>query len=172
MFMNTFFQNHSYIKGSIAHSAVWKIWSWLGQEDDYHGWCTGSHGGENTSWECWNIIQWEKKSRDSPDIAATMRSPRVELQSWREDNQRMIKAQEEQNQLNASTLQNLIDIQRKINSRDQTTNPEGSGNSLRRNPHKRSNISRKRSSSGSFDSEESIGGSSSSSHRNKRKRRY
>ena len=32
-----------------------------------------------------------------PDIAATMRSLRVELQSCREDNERMIKAQEEQN---------------------------------------------------------------------------
>ena len=32
-----------------------------------------------------------------PDIAATMRSLRVGLQSCREDNERIIKAQEEQN---------------------------------------------------------------------------
>ena len=69
-------------------------------------------------------------------------------------------------------LQILIDIQRKMNSGHRTTNPEGSGSSARRNPCKRSNISRKRHSSESPDSKESIGGSSSSSHRNKRKRRY
>ena len=32
-----------------------------------------------------------------PDIAATMRILRVEMQSYKEDNERMIKAQEEQN---------------------------------------------------------------------------
>ena len=32
-----------------------------------------------------------------PDIVATMRSLRVEMQSYREDNERMIKAQEEKN---------------------------------------------------------------------------
>ena len=36
--------------------------------------------------------------QDTPlDIAATMRSLRVELQSCKEDNERMIKAQEDQN---------------------------------------------------------------------------
>ena len=39
-----------------------------------------------------------------PDIAATMRSLRVELQSCKEDNERMIKAQEDQNQINAAIL--------------------------------------------------------------------
>ena len=51
-----------------------------------------------------------------PDIAATMRSLRVELQSCREYNEMMIKAYEEQNKLNASMLQSSTDIQRKINS--------------------------------------------------------
>ena len=32
-----------------------------------------------------------------PDFAATMRSLRVDLQSCREDNERMLKAQEDQN---------------------------------------------------------------------------
>ena len=32
-----------------------------------------------------------------PDFAATMRSLRVEIQSYRADNERLIKAQEEQN---------------------------------------------------------------------------
>ena len=45
-----------------------------------------------------------------PDIAATMRSLRVELQSCREDNERMLKAQEDQNQINAAILQILTDI--------------------------------------------------------------
>ena len=39
-----------------------------------------------------------------PDIAATMRSLRVDLQSYIEDNERMIKAHEEQNQFNAAML--------------------------------------------------------------------
>ena len=103
-----------------------------------------------------------------PDIAATMRSLRVELQSCREDNERMIKAQEEKNQLNAAMLQILTDIQRQINSRHWTKNPERSGSSSRRNSRKRSNRSRRFSrdrtytpefySSGSSDSKESIGG--------------
>ena len=103
-----------------------------------------------------------------PDIAATMRILRVDLQSYREDNERMIKAQEYQNQLNASMLQSLTNIQRNINSRHLTSDPEGSGNSSRRNSRKRSNSSRRVprdithtpeiSSSGSSDSKESIWG--------------
>ena len=79
-------------------------------------------------------------------------------------------------------LQSLTDIQRQINYGHQTTNPEGSGISSRRNSCKRSNssirVSRDRtytpeiSSSGSYDSEESIGGSIPSSNRTKRKRHY
>ena len=38
------------------------------------------------------------------DIAATMRSLRVELQSCREDNERMLKAQEDRNNINADIL--------------------------------------------------------------------
>ena len=57
-----------------------------------------------------------------PDIAATMRILRVELQSYREVNERMIKSQKEKNQLNATMLQSLIDIQKPINSRHRTVN--------------------------------------------------
>ena len=46
-----------------------------------------------------------------PDFAATMRSLRVDLQSCREDNERMLKAQEDQNQRNAAILQSLTEIQ-------------------------------------------------------------
>ena len=85
------------------------------------------------------------------------------MQSYREDNERMIKAQEEQNQLNAAMLQSLIDIQRWMNSSDRTVRLQGSKNTAR---------GRKRYPSGSSDLEGSTGGSSSSSHENKRKRCY
>ena len=74
----------------------------------------------------------------------------------------LIKAQEEQHQLNAAMLQSLTDLQRKIDSGRGTTRPEGSKSSTRR---------RRRTSSGTSDSEESSGDSSSSSHKRKRKRK-
>ena len=98
-----------------------------------------------------------------PYFAATMRSLRVEMQSYREYNEILVKAQEEQNQLNAAMLQSLTDIQRKMNSEDRIENLEGSKNNARR---------RKRSPSESYDSEGSTGDLSSSSHENQRKRHY
>ena len=98
-----------------------------------------------------------------PDFAATMRSLRVEMQSHSVDNERLVKELEEQNQLNAAILQSLKNIQRWMNSGDRTVRPEGSKSTTRR---------RKRSPSGSYDSEGSTGGSSSSSHKNQRKKRY
>ena len=65
--------------------------------------------------------------------------------------------------MNKGLLRSLIEIQRKMNSEHRAVNLEGSTGSSRR---------RKRSSSGSFDSEGSIRGSCSSSHRNKGKRCY
>ena len=53
-----------------------------------------------------------------PYFAATMRSLMVDMQSYRADNERLVKAQEENNKLNLSMLQILTDIQRKINSGD------------------------------------------------------
>ena len=47
-----------------------------------------------------------------------MRILRVEMQIYREDNERLVKAHEEHNQLNAAMLQSLTDIQRWMNSRD------------------------------------------------------
>ena len=70
----------------------------------------------------------------------------------------LVKAQEEQHQLNAAILQSLTDLQKKIDS-----GREGSKSSTRR---------RRRTSSGSSDSEESSGDTSSSSHRKKRRRHY
>ena len=68
------------------------------------------------------------------DIAATMRS--------------LIKAQEEQHQLNDAMLQILIDIQRRMSSGRRTAKPKGSKSSTRR---------RRRTSSRSSDSKESSG---------------
>ena len=44
-----------------------------------------------------------------PNIVSTMSSLRVELHSCREDNERMLKAQEDQNQINATILHILTD---------------------------------------------------------------
>ena len=98
-----------------------------------------------------------------PNFAATMRILRVEMKSYKLDNERLVRAQEEQNQLNAAVLQSLTDIQRRMNSGDQIVRPKGSKSSTRR---------RKRSPSRSSESKGSTGDSSSSSHRNERKRRY
>ena len=88
----------------------------------------------------------------------------MEMQSYCEDNERLVKDQEEKNHLNAAMLSSLIYIQLRINSWSGEKNPEGSKSSTKR--------IRKRSSSGSSDSGEPTGGSSSSSHKNKRKSRY
>ena len=85
------------------------------------------------------------------------------MQSYRADNERLVKAQEEQNQLNVAMLQSLKDIHRHMNSRDRTLMPEGSKRTARR---------RKRYPSESCESEGSNSDSSSSSHRNERKRNY
>ena len=73
----------------------------------------------------------------------------------------LVKSQEEQHQLNAAILQSLTDLQKKIDSGQGKSRPEGSKRSTRR---------RRRTSSGSSDSEESSGDTSSSSHKRKRRR--
>ena len=88
-----------------------------------------------------------------------MRSLGVEMQSYREDNERLVKAQEEQNQLNAAMLQSLTDIQRMMNFGDQRVRPKAGKSSTRR---------RKRSPSESSESKGATDSSSSSSHRNER----
>ena len=75
----------------------------------------------------------------------------------------LIKAQEEQHQLNAAMLQSYTEFQRKMEFIHGTIKPKGSKSSTRR---------RRRTPSGSSDSEESSGDSSSSSHRRKRKRHH
>ena len=75
----------------------------------------------------------------------------------------LIKAQEEQHQLNAAMLQSLTDLHKKIDSGRDTAKPEGSKSSTR---------GRRRTPSGSSDSEESSRDSSSPSHKRKRKRHH
>ena len=97
------------------------------------------------------------------DFAATMRCLRVEMQSYRADNERLVKAVEKQNQLNKAMLQILTDIQGQMKYGYWAVRPEGSKSTARR---------RKRSHSGSSDSEGSTGGSGSTSHENQRKKHY
>jgi hypothetical protein len=50
-----------------------------------------------------------------PDLAETVRSLMAELQSCKADNERLIKEQEKQTEINAVLLQSLSDIQRQCN---------------------------------------------------------
>jgi hypothetical protein len=49
-----------------------------------------------------------------PDLAETVRSLMVELQSCKADNERMMKEQEKQTEINAVLLQSLSDLQRQM----------------------------------------------------------
>ena len=49
-----------------------------------------------------------------PDLAETVRTLMVELQSCKADNERMMKEQEKQTKINAILLQSLSDIQRQL----------------------------------------------------------
>ena len=61
--------------------------------------------GENIQVENVETKYNGRRYQETPiDIVATIRSIRVELKIYREDNERMIKDQEEKNQLNATML--------------------------------------------------------------------
>ena len=91
-----------------------------------------------------------RRFQETPsDVAATLRS--------------LIKAQEEQHQLNAAMLQSLIDLQRNKDYGQGIARLEGSKSSTRK---------RRKTSSGSSDFEESSGDSRSSSRKIKRKRQH
>ena len=49
-----------------------------------------------------------------PGLVETMRSLMVELQSCKADNERMMKEQEKQTEINAVLLQSLSDLQRQV----------------------------------------------------------
>ena len=56
-------------------------------------------------------------------FAATMRILMAEMQSYKADNEILVKGQEEQNQLNVAMLQSLADIQRNMNSKERIEEP-------------------------------------------------
>jgi hypothetical protein len=55
-----------------------------------------------------------------PDLAETVRSLMVELQSCKVDNERMMKEQEKQIEINAVLLQSLSDLQRQMQHEPET----------------------------------------------------
>jgi hypothetical protein len=55
-----------------------------------------------------------------PDLAKTVRSLMVELQSCKADNERMMKEQEKKTEINAVLLQSLSDLQRKMQNEPET----------------------------------------------------
>jgi hypothetical protein len=59
-----------------------------------------------------------------PDLDETVRSLMVELQSWKADNERLIKEQEKKIEINAVLLQNLSDIQRQLQHEPNTSHVE------------------------------------------------
>jgi len=68
--------------------------------------------GENIQVENAETKSNGRRNQETPSyIVANVRSQlRVELQSCRENNERMIKYQKEKNHMNTSMLQSLIDI--------------------------------------------------------------
>jgi len=57
----------------------------------------------------------ERRAVETPqDLAETVRSRRAELQSFKVDNERLIKEQEKQIEINTILLQILSDIQRQL----------------------------------------------------------
>ena len=54
----------------------------------------------------------KRNQETPPNIAATIKSLRMELQGCRKENERMTKAVEEKNQLTAAIIQSLTDLQR------------------------------------------------------------
>jgi hypothetical protein len=67
----------------------------------------GSHNRDKESDE-------RKKIGTLPDLTETVRSLMVELQSCKADNERMMKEQEKQTEINAVLLQSLSDLQRQM----------------------------------------------------------
>jgi hypothetical protein len=75
--------------------------------ETHHELGDGSHNRDKESDE-WRAI-------GTPlDLAETVRSLMVELQSCKANNKRMIKEQEKQTEINAALLQSLSDIQRQF----------------------------------------------------------
>jgi hypothetical protein len=67
----------------------------------------GSHNRDEESDERWVV-------ETPPDLAETIRSLRAELQSFKADNERLIKEQEKQIKINTVLVQSLSNIQRQL----------------------------------------------------------
>ena len=80
-------------------------------------------GGNVQVWNAETESNGTRFQDTPPYFAATMRSLRVEMQSHREDNEILVKALEDQNQLNEGMLQILTNIQRQMNSREWIVKP-------------------------------------------------
>jgi hypothetical protein len=55
-----------------------------------------------------------------PNLVETVRSLMVELQSYKADNERMMKEQEKKRKINADLLQSLSDLQRQMHHEPET----------------------------------------------------
>jgi hypothetical protein len=73
----------------------------------------GSHNRDEESDE-------RRAAGTPPDLAETVRSLMVELQSCKADNERMMKEQEKQTEINAVLLQSLSDLQRQMQHEPET----------------------------------------------------
>jgi hypothetical protein len=71
-----------------------------------------------------------------PDLADTVRSLMVELQSCKADNERLIKEQEKQMEINAVLLQSLFDIQRQLQHGPDTSHADRRQTKKSRSPPK------------------------------------
>ena len=108
MFINTFCRVIVQF-GKVGFGSAMRINSMNDAQDPYD--IEVDAMGENIRFDNVEMKSNGRRYQENPpDIAATMRNIRVEMQSYREDNGRMIKTQEDQNQLNEAMLQSLTDI--------------------------------------------------------------
>jgi hypothetical protein len=59
-----------------------------------------------------------------PDLAETVRSLMVELQSWKADNERLMKEKEKQTKINEVLLQSLSELQRQLQHEPDTSHTD------------------------------------------------
>jgi hypothetical protein len=69
-----------------------------------------------------------------PDLAKTIRSLRAELQSFKAENERLIKDQDKQTEINAVFLQRLSDIQRQLQHEPATSHADRQHKKRSRSP--------------------------------------
>jgi hypothetical protein len=87
----------------------------------------GSHNRDEKSDE-------RREVETPPDLAETVRSLRAELQSFKSDNERLIKDKEKQTKINAVLLQSLSDIQRQLQHELETSHVDRRHKKRSQNP--------------------------------------